>query len=167
MSEHRTSSAVAVIVHHIYTTTELQQLLQYIGKCQRLLFSSKQSNQKVLENLPQTVADVVPASVASSTRLLDEWLKQLIQDLQRIPVATVTVAYVPTVSQSNELVKIIRSGFETDIVVELKTDVSMLAGARIELQNRRVENTLQSDITELFSDTSAVTETLSSERTNE
>jgi F0F1-type ATP synthase delta subunit len=152
MSARQVTSAATVIARQIYTSTELMQLLNYLEECQRLLFSSKQSNQKVLENLPQTVADVVPATVASSTRLLDEWLKQLIQDLQRLPVATVTVAYVPTVSQSYELVKIIRSGFETDIVVELKTDMSMLAGARIELQNRRVENSLQSDITELFSE---------------
>ena len=152
MSARQVTSAATVIARQIYTSTELMQLLKHLEECQRLLFSSKQSNQKVLENLLQTVADSVPASVASSTRLLDEWLKQLIQDLQRLPVATVTVAYVPTVSQSYELVKIIRSGFETDMVVELKTDVSMLAGARIELQNMRVENSLQSDITELFSE---------------
>lgn len=147
-----TESAFKVLARHLHTRDEVITIVQQLETCRQLLFTTRSSEKKVVAQLPHLVVHTMPVAVSANPRMLDEWLKQLVGDLQRLPVATVSVAYVPTLGQAQELIAMVHSGFDTPVVVDLCTDAKIMAGVRIECASTRIEYSLQVEIDELLAE---------------
>lgn len=141
-------SVVQSLAQEVVTKDKLALLIRQLEESQSLLFSQKQAEKTTLKNVPHFVSPLIPDSVVASQQALDEWLGEVIAGLRKLPVATITIAYLPTEAQAQELIQLVRSGFSTHVVIELVTDPSLLAGVRIEYDTQRIQYSLKDDLDE-------------------
>ncbi len=125
---------------------ELVLLVQTLEDCKQQLYSSKNGYKKCLQLLPTVVYDSIPAKTRESQAELDNWLSVAVQTLQQVPVVTLAVAYVPTIAESEELIKLLRTGFDTSVVVAVTIDRSLLAGARISVGSKQIEVSIKQEL---------------------
>jgi F0F1-type ATP synthase delta subunit len=145
-----TEKTLAQITHALHTQEQLTEVIAQIETCQSMLFSTKKAAQKTLESLPNLIHSLVPDAIQADEKSLDGWLSELSDQLRKIPVATVTVAYLPTAAQAEELRSLVETGFGRHVIIALQTDPKLLAGVRIEFANTRTQYSLSQDMEEIL-----------------
>lgn len=138
------------LLDDITTPEELAILVAEITKCRALLFSRKHTPKFVLDSLPISIRRALPADIEQTQSALDEWLNQINTQLQKTPVATVTIAYLPSAQQARELTDLVRAETGAPFLVQLRTDPHLMAGVRIEFASKRLEYSLQNDVGEVL-----------------
>jgi F0F1-type ATP synthase delta subunit len=145
--------SIDTLLQHITRTitleTELVALIQQLEDCKNKLYTTQKTYKNFLELVPAAVADSIPTEVVADQQKLDEWLQSIIQALQKVPIATLTVAYLPSVRERTELVKLLQSNFTNPVVLRITTDYTLLAGAKIAVGSLQRHSTLQADLEEL------------------
>lgn len=141
-------SLLLEVLRAIPTTRERDEVLAALEEAKSQLFSEKNSTSAALQRLPSFIATALPADAASSAQDCDAWLQNLITELAAYPVTTLTVPYLPTVAQTEQLVQRTRQSLGEHVLLQLQTDRKLLAGIRIEHNGKRSEYTLAKELNE-------------------
>ena len=139
-------SPAQLIAQELLTSDDLVTVMGQIETSLGMLFASKYSEKKILAELPEVIRSIIPDSVVGSEKSLDEWLRSVLAELRTMPIAVVSVAYIPTGAEAKELLELVQSGFGRHVIISLQTDATLLAGVRIEYDNQRVQFSLHNDL---------------------
>lgn len=132
---------------HICTTDDQIVVIRSLEDALQAV-QSEQKLATVWKAVPQPL-QILLSTLKNDPDQLKRFLQQALTELRSLAVVRLTVPYVPTIQQAQELIQMVRTSLNPTVLVEFRTDASMLAGINIEYKAQRLQYALGQDLAEL------------------
>jgi hypothetical protein len=145
--------ALRPLLSWLTTTHQAKELLQLIDlKLVQLatLPNTQTSLTKVLSNFPSVVVESwpliftdTPATLKLAPSQLSTQLTTLQKMIINLPKATLTIAFTPTLSQTQQYLTTLRAHLDEMLIVEIIIDEHIIGGCQLAYQGQKFSSTLK------------------------
>lgn len=142
------------ILAELKTTDQVVAAVQKLETAKAAIFAGKAKLTAALAELPEVIAVTIPAELHTQAKQLDAWFAAAIAQLRAVPTVVVSVAYLPTHQQVLELVQLVREGVTSPVLVDVRTNESLLAGIEVLAGTQRITVSLQTELNTLVTEVS-------------
>ena len=135
------------IIEAIATTDERDFMLNFLDQLREKSYSLNFDVKSALKDVPQEGSQVVTEIFeAAYSQGRDAWMKEIDKaqdDIRNMQMATLTIAIEPTLELAWKIKRWFRSELGREVMIDFKTDKSLIGGAVLESSGYRTEHSFR------------------------